>query len=357
MRLLDSKKQADKQLDKLLVEQSSELFEAMQRGGEAERQALADWLSQSKRHVRTHLFMSALEDELRHLDPERKIRIPDVRLDLRKIRTLKNEDFPVSMTGDSQRRRQGRMSWKWMAVAVVVLSVGAATLYGPAVDYLNGWREFRTAIGEQRSVSLSDGSIVQLNTETRIRARVSEQSRDIRLLAGEALFKVAHDPARPFNVRTADASILAVGTQFNVYQADGRTRVSVLEGRVRVAASGQAAAVQAAPVIPAGQEVEVHNGRSVQHKMSDVASAAAWVQRRIVFKQEPLADVVTQFNRYRKTPRLRIEDAELAARKYSGTFDVDDPKSLEDVLSNERDVVLERSGDEIVIRERHATDN
>lgn len=354
MRLFDSKKPADKQLDKLLVEQSSELLEAMQHGGEAERQALADWLSQSRQHVRTHLFMSVLEDELRHIDPERKIPIPDVRPDLRKVRTLKSDEFPVAV--DSQQRRQG-MRWTWAAAAVLILSV-AAIIHGPAVDYLSGWREFQTAVGEQRSVSLSDGSIVQLNTGTRIQTRVSAQSRDIRLLTGEALFKVAHDPARPFNVRTADAAILAVGTQFNVYQLDGRTKVSVLEGRVRVAAGDQVAAVQAAPVVPAGQEVEVQrDGKSVQQAIPDVASTAAWVQRRVVFKQEPLANVVTQFNRYRKTPQLHVEDAELAARKYSGTFDVDDPKSLEDVLSNERDVVLERSGDEIMIRLKQATDS
>jgi transmembrane sensor len=351
MRTFESKKQAgiNKQLDKLLVEQSSELLEAVQSGDESERRVLAEWLSQSKQHVRTHLFMTALEEELKQLDPERRIPIPDVR-----GKTLPSRPSPLAWKAKvpSPPPSTRTKRWIWSAAAAVLLSVGAA-LYGPAVDYFGGWREFKTAVGEQRTVSLSDGSIIQLNTSTRIKARLSTQSRDIRLMDGEALFKVAHDRARPFNVQTLDASIVAVGTQFNVYQLDGRTKVSVLEGRVRVAAVDKPAAVLAAPIVAAGQEVEVRrDGRRVQRAGPDVVNSAAWVQRRVVFKQEPLANVVAQFNRYRKLPQLRIENAELAARKYSGTFDVDDPHSLEDVLANERDVILDWNGNEIVIRGR-----
>ena len=232
----------------------------------------------------------------------------------------------------------------------------------PAADYFGGWREFDTAVGEQRAVSLSDGSIVQLNTGTRIKARISTGSRDIRLLEGEALFKVVKDRMRPFTVKAANVSVVAVGTQFNVYQLDDRTKVSVLEGRVEISSgepspgsiSPQPSADLAHPLLAsAGEEVEVRqDGNAVQSAAADVANAAAWTQRRVVFKQEPLANVVTQFNRYRKTSRLRVDDANLAARKYSGTFDVDDPLSLEDVLANEPDIVLEKSGDEIVIRAR-----
>jgi transmembrane sensor len=295
--------------------------------------------------------MSALEEELKQLDPERKIPIPDVRGDVNAVREIPHLSAVVGSLRSRRRERSGRR-WFWGAAAAVLLGV-AASVFWPTVDYLNGWRSFETVIGEQRSVSLSDGSIVQLNTGTRIKARVSAEARDIRLLKGEALFKVAQDRSRPFKVTTADAAILAVGTQFNVYQFDGRTKVSVLEGRVRVTAADMPAATPGGPILTAGQEVEIHqDGKSIQRAASDVGSAAAWLQRRVVFKQEPLANVLTEFNRYRKSPRLRVSDPALAARKYSGTFDVDDPRSLEDVLSNETDVVLEQAGDEIVIRKR-----
>src|SRR5262245_42556012 len=115
-------KDTDARLDELLVEQSSQLLEALQHGGEGEKRALADWLTQSPRHTRTHLFMSALEEELRHLDPERKIPIPDVRADGAAIR-----EFPRLRAGVS---RSGRR-WLWGAAAAVVLSVTAGTVYRP----------------------------------------------------------------------------------------------------------------------------------------------------------------------------------------------------------------------------------
>jgi transmembrane sensor len=345
---------SDKELDRLLLEQSSQLLEGAMRGGEAERRALAEWLSQSKRHVRAHLFMAALEEELTRIDPERRLPIPDVRSsnDTGALRHAWR-----SKTSVSAARFSGAMRKSWQRAAAVLLVVAGAALYGPTRDYFAGWQEFTTAVGEQRAVSLSDGSIVQLNTGTRIKARISESARDIRLLEGEALFKVSPDRDRPFYVRTRTAAIVAVGTQFNVYQQDEKTRVSVLEGRVRIAAVDRPAAVLTAPIVAAGQEVDVRpDGKAVQRAVPDVAAAAAWVQRRVVFRQESLANVVQQFNRYRKSPRLRVEDPELAARKYSGTFDVDDPRSLEDVLANERDIVLERSGDETVIRIRKSAE-
>lgn len=348
MRVFDFRKRADandKALDEVLIEQSSELFEAAQRGGGSERRALAEWLSQSKRHVRTHLFISALDEELRNIDPQRQIPIPDVR---------GNADLPNRLPRAWRALPHSSSGIKWVAVAAVLLAtVAAATLHGPAADYFNGWREYRTAVGEQRSLSLSDGSVVQLNTDTRIKARLSGESRDIRLLDGEALFKVAPDKARPFRVRTSNAYIVAVGTQFNVYQIDGETKVAVLEGRVRISARENTSTALTMPIVAAGHEVDVRSdGQAVQRAAPDVVNRAAWVQRRVVFKQEPLKNVIAQFNRYRQAPQLRVEGSALADRRYSGTFDVDDPASLEAVLSNENDVVLERSGDEILIRGR-----
>jgi transmembrane sensor len=345
MRIFRSGKQADaqKQLDRLLIEQSSALLEAGQSGGDAERRALADWLTQSKRHVRTHLFMTTLEEELKQLDPHKQIPIPGV-----VAGSPPCPELPRPRARPALPRRRFRIA---SAAAAVLLGVAVALISGPAVDYLAGWRHFETTIGEQRSVSLSDGSIVQMNTGTRLKARVSDTARDVRLLEGEALFKVARDRARPFTVHTSNAAIVAVGTQFNVYQLRAETRVSVLEGRVRVSTSHQ----PSAPVIPAGHEIQVrHDGETVSRTSPDIANTTAWVQRRVVFKQEPLANVVAQFNRYRKTPQLRIEDPVLAARQYSGTFDVDDPRSLEEVLATEADVVLERTDDEMVIRRRAA---
>jgi len=93
---------------------------------------------------------------------------------------------------------------------------------------------FATAIGETSNVSLSDGSVIALGGDTQIRVALSENLRAIELTRGEALFKVAKDAARPFKVRAGNATIIAVGTEFNVERDSDRAVVSVTEGRVEV---------------------------------------------------------------------------------------------------------------------------
>lgn len=342
-----------KALDKLLVEQSSEFLERMPHGSENERKHLVEWLLQSKRHVRTHLFMTALEEELRHIDPERRMPIPQVRVG--QTATVVSLKSPSSADAVNSMRRQ-RM---WAAAAAVFIAA-VAGISTVTFQRAAGWQEFKTAIGEQRAVQLEDGSIVQLNTGSRVRARLSETAREVRLLQGEALFRVQQQPGRPFSVSTSDATIVAVGTQFNVYRLDGRTRVSVLEGRVRVSAVEESPSVSTAssptaPLLAAGEEAEVRqDGRIDRVEAPNAIDTAAWVQRRVVFKQERLEDLVLEFNRYRKSPHFQVEDAALAARRYSGTFDIDDPSSLEEVLANERDITVARRGEAIVIRRRSA---
>jgi transmembrane sensor len=340
-----------KSLDKLLVEQSSALFETMKGGDEKVRRTLVEWLLQSRRHVRTHLFMAALDEELRHIDPQRRIPIPQVRMNEVSSTAISAPASPSQTSPRTSRR------WAFAAAAGVMLLL-AALMYQLTPFELGGWRQYATAVGEQRAISLADGSIVQLNTRSRVKVRVSETSRDIRLLEGEALFKVREDSSRPFNVFTSDATIVAVGTQFNVYRLAGRTRVSVLEGRVRVSAGQESphfvqAPATPAPLLSAGEEAEIRrDGRIDRRETPDVIHTAAWTQRRVVFRQEPLAEVIREFNRYRKTPQFRVEHEALATRRYSGIFDVDDPNSLEDVLAEEEDVILERIGNTIVIRGR-----
>lgn len=359
-----------KQLDRLLVEQSSALLEAAKNGGKRERQALADWLGQSQRHLHTYLFMAALDEELKHIDPERAIAVPNV---LAGGATPTLVQFP-SPTQSPARRTP---PWKWLAAALVLIALSTPIALTLQQRY-GGWQQLATAAGEQRAVQLKDGSIVQLNTRSRVQTKITAEAREIRLLEGEAYFKVAKDPSRPFKVHTSDATIVAVGTQFNVYQQDGQTKVSVLEGRVKVsprdqdsasppspaaevATSSKAGSAKAPPsaqtdatlLLAAGDEAEVRRGSAVERReVADVNASAAWVQRRLVFKQEPLANVVLQFNRYRDKPQFVVEDSELATRKYSGMFDVDDPQSLEDVLASQRDVIIDTQDDIVTIRKR-----
>src|SRR5262249_31967908 len=111
---------------------------------------------------------------------------------------------------------------------------------GAFIAILTGWmladdaQTYRTGVGEQRRVELADGSVVHLNSKSRVRVIYSDRARDFRLLEGEALFKVGHDAARPFRVRAGDNLIRALGTQFNVLRRPSGTTVQVIEGAVQV---------------------------------------------------------------------------------------------------------------------------
>jgi transmembrane sensor len=128
-----------------------------------------------------------------------------------------------------QRARRWRKAALGIAASFAVGALTFAFWKSPAAIAI-----YETAVGENSSVALVDGSFIALGGDTRIEVRLSENLRAVELTKGEALFKVAKDPARPFKVRAGDATIIAVGTEFNVERDSDRAVVSVTEGRVVV---------------------------------------------------------------------------------------------------------------------------
>jgi transmembrane sensor len=233
-----------------------------------------------------------------------------------------------------------------------------------------------TDIGERRSITLADGSTVDLNVRSRIRIEFSSGERDVELLDGQALFQVAKDKNRPFIVRSGDATVRAVGTEFDVYRKENGTTVTVLEGRVAVysnergkptgptpastpttgsahtttqtsppvrsaaalLSSGAPAAAHppgladpsysAGVFLSAGEQVTVTPKQAPPAPAyTDVAAATAWTERRLIFDGARLSDVVQEFNRYNRR-QLVIEGAQLSDFHVSGVFSTADPTSL-----------------------------
>jgi transmembrane sensor len=219
---------------------------------------------------------------------------------------------------------------------------------------------FRTAVGEQRSFVLRDGSVIFLNTDSTVRVRLLAAERHIDLIRGEARFQVAKDPTRPFIVATTNAAVRAVGTVFNVRADPPSTQVAVLEGQVVVmAAAGEAANASQAPVeeevpaqratrssirLAAGQRAAVTSLGIEADAGPPIESVLAWTQRRLVFRDQPLSAVVREFNRYRVEP-LVIDDPQLAALKISGAFDLSDTDSLIAFLGSYEGVQVEPRAD------------
>jgi transmembrane sensor len=200
---------------------------------------------------------------------------------------------------------------------------------------------YSTAVGQQQEVLLPDGSTIKLNTATSLIVTYSLRERDVSLPYGEASFRVANEPDRPFFVRAGRRRFQAAGTQFDVrVLTPDSIELIVTEGRVKVFDTPMAQTETPAmarlranmtfddTTVDGPGVVELQPGlqfvRNVQ--ASDVNDLLAWQRGRIVFKGERLEDVLTETHRYTKT-RFVLADQELSETRVSGDFragDIDD---------------------------------
>jgi transmembrane sensor len=203
-------------------------------------------------------------------------------------------------------------------------------------------------VGEQRSITLADRSVVFLNTDSEVRLHWTARERHIDLLRGEARFQVAKNAARPFIVATREATVRAVGTVFNVRTGEAITQVAVLEGRVEVNADLRVAKSlghnQPDLLLAAGQRAAVTRQGVEADVGPPIERVAAWTERRLVFRGDPLGVVVAEFNRYR-TQALVVDDPELAEVRINGVFELDDPASLLTYLRNFESVQVTQGSD------------
>jgi transmembrane sensor len=194
------------------------------------------------------------------------------------------------------------------------------------------WEQYETRIGGFSRIVLKDGSVVDLNTDSHIRVRLSGDQRQVELLRGEGRFQVAHDAQRPFTVAAADAAVRAVGTAFSVRLREGdQVDVLVSEGKVAVAsAQGQSAP----PLIAGEAAVVMPDGVSVSRVEPQLlARRLAWTAGRLEFRGETLSEAVAEFNRYNRR-QIRLADSSLASLRVGGSFAATDPESFADALSS-----------------------
>jgi len=199
-------------------------------------------------------------------------------------------------------------------VAVVGLTLFAADHYLP-LDY---WlADQRTATGEQRTVRLADGTVVNLNTHSAMDVRFDEKQRLIVLQEGEILIETGHGDARPFIVETAEGSMRALGTRFLVKREDAGTRLSVLQSAV-------AAHPQSDPqeqILREGQQVLIRNN-GLDSVVALNPGVDAWTRGMLVVDNARLEDLVHELGRYRRG-HLGISP-EVADLRITGSFPLHD---------------------------------
>lgn len=218
-----------------------------------------------------------------------------------------------------------------------------------------GTRTYRTGVGEFSRVVLEDGSTVNLNTDTVLRVRLERRRRSLELVHGEAAFTVAHDAARPFDVRANGTLVRALGTVFNVKVAGAdAVEVTVSQGRVLVAnadVDSVANAGRAGPTVAAGEiALAKPAGIAVRRaEKADVSRRLAWLDGEVELQGEPLVEAVEEFNHYSRKIKLRVGDASISDLQVGGRFRSTDIESFVQALEVSFGVRARREGDVIVL--------
>ena len=339
------------EIDRLRTQRAAEWLEILRDGHHRDTHAeFMRWITESPLNMDEFMKLDALSRETRAV-----LNSPQFDRQLL-LQAVASQVIPFDrseLKAEPRLRRWGRGLRAGVAAACLV----AAIVVGRwTYSEYGGWDTYVAGPSEQRRIDLADGSRVYLNAQTQLSVRMGQAQRELRLSSGEALFDVAKDPQRPFRVRTADAVVEAVGTQFNVNaRADG-TRVAVIEGKVRISGDGaqsKSGATVTITALEAGQSVHITPVGAIERDHSiNVASVASWSRPELVFDGTSLEQAVEQFNRYRPAKRLRLEGVQPGSHHYTGLFDATDSEAFVKLLSREEDLQVETREDEIVIRLR-----
>ncbi len=343
----------------------------------------ADWLAEREEGltpVRAREFERWCRHDPRHATAVVRLeqacallkKMPRVRAELQPVVEFPAAGRAVAVSGGTNRRAPG---WR--------IGVGlAATLVLATLCWWQWPRagsepvRYATSAGGYERVLLADGSTLELNANSEARVDLSMRERRVVLRAGEAHFSVARNPARPFVVEAAGVAVRAVGTAFNVRYAGVAVEIVVTEGKVTVAAAAAGAqkaefrSNSSGPEIAAPPTELVANERllmsirpaagvprtahpPVIEKIgpATLREVLAWQERKLVFAETPLREVVTQFNR-RNRVQLVVDDPVLAERPVGGTFAADNIEGFVRLLESSGTVAVERRGEfEIVLRQ------
>lgn len=285
---------------------------------------------------------------------------------------LVNDQEILSLLDEPAESETGRRTrWPALAVAAVLMLFVAVSLFNwfdPGADIVGD--RYVTRIGEQRTVTLEDGSVLTLNTGTEILVSFNAANRYIKLLKGEAYFDVFSDAQHPFTVDLGERSVTVLGTEFNIYRQPDKFTLSVTEGMVSLHQTGERVSLSAPEIVTGSTQFE-QLGVIGQHKVPagivaiyDAASEnvsacrpeniqrlVSWRTGMIRFDEQPLDKVVEQLNRYSARP-IVIEGSSIADINIYATVKLDAIDQTLDGLEYSLPIEVVREFDRIVIKAR-----
>lgn len=245
------------------------------------------------------------------------------------------------------RRRMWSAALALAGISAVSVALGWS-LWPSGLQSPTYQQTFLTRPAEHSQLKLPDGSIVQMDTATRLQARFFADRREIHLTQGQAFFSVRHDASKPFHIQADTVRITVLGTRFNVRhtpEVTGReaVEVAVEEGSVSVAAADAAGKPLPTIVLRAGQGLAVRTDLEVLHPQTQSVDAVApWRLKRLSFSNAPLIEVVAELQRYGALHVTEI-DPEVAQLRLSATLNPTDAAGIRQLLSAALAVRFEQS--------------
>lgn len=230
---------------------------------------------------------------------------------------LARSDDPVPARVGSSRSKV----FAAVASILLVAGIGWLSLGGlPFGERDHPAQAFQTETGQRATVTLPDGSIVLLDSETDMRFMDLPDERRVRLLRGRAYFEVASDSSRPFVVHAAGKTVRAIGTAFEVSMAHGELTVVLVEGKVRVE---DATETENGTDMTPGRQLVIDTDRRWTLTNADVEKEIGWTEGRLIFMHDPLSEAVAEVNRY-STRKLTFKDGTIPDREIVGVFTAGD---------------------------------
>lgn len=397
-----------------IAEEAADWAITLDAGDLSEKQSrdLAEWLLASPRHVEELLINSAILCGLEDIDADQQISLEELLAakapeaialfpsresdasDAADPAELHDESEPAGHYASNDDFGSGDLlgapaRWAVAAMlALVVIGISALVMVSQPADKQAELLAFASDANQQRLVTLEDGSVVRLSSNTQVRIGYSDDSRFVFLDEGEAIFSVEHDPERPFRVFAGGTLAEALGTTFTVQREGDYASVSVLEGKVGVSqisdASGGVDLIEAPDkppsiVLSAGErsELDVGTGRIVKMERQASGGLAAYGEARpgngnpsaglasataegmsahgsgdpyVEFSNATLAEIASRFNRHNRV-QIRIVDQSLASKRFSGIFEADDPQSFVEFLTISETAKVTRIGQELRLSE------
>ncbi|APW73093.1 MULTISPECIES: FecR family protein [Sphingopyxis] len=220
-------------------------------------------------------------------------------------------------------KRLGRRRGLALAASVLLtVGIGWTTLPGLLfTERDHAAQAFQTETGQRTTITLPDGSVVTLDSDTEMRFADAPDQRRVDLVRGRAFFQVASNRARPFIVNADGKTVRAVGTAFEVSMDGGEVAIVLAEGKVRVEepATGPGNGTDMTP----GRQLVISPDRRWTLSNVDVKKETSWTEGRLVFMHDPLSKAVAEVNRY-STRKLTFKDGSIPDKQIVGVFSAGD---------------------------------